>query len=124
MAVNEAMPAPAPRAQPQQREVVRCAFALHSHAHVEPYRQRPELATLRDVEVDRLGEAVLVCDRLHDRPHAWPEAYAPMVPQLFALVSDRPDDAVEAPLETSSVLLRDDGEDKDLVDRTLPASEK
>ncbi len=50
-----------------------CTSLAYEMPNVWPVQNRPGVATLRAVEVDRRPEAILYCDGAHIGPHFWPD---------------------------------------------------
>lgn len=59
------------------REDVMCEASFVSIREHPPFHTRRGLATIRPRVVDRVGEARLLCDGLHDGEHVWPALYQP-----------------------------------------------
>lgn len=53
-----------------------CIRAIKPKRDRFPHWYREGVAFAPVHEVDRVGEAMLVCDEVHDGPHEWPEAMA------------------------------------------------
>ena len=63
---------PADIAPPTVRSEEYCIHHMASFRENDPMQTRSNMTTLRHLRVDRLGEATLFCDCLHNGPHEWP----------------------------------------------------